>query len=382
MKCANCGAELRVGCVYCSVCGHEAQIVSDYNVLEDDYLKALLEEENKEKKQEKKKQEQPQTKAGTKKKKPAQKQKKKIYWFPIVLAIIVVCVIAALVIVMTIRKQRENSFDYQYSQGILAEKDRDYTKAVTYLRRALELDEGNTDVMMMLAEIYEKMDDDSLEENMLLQILELEPQNETAYKMLISIYDSQKKYTKILELNEKLKDTDLAKLFENYVINPPKFSEQEGTYHEEMTVALTAESGCTIYYSLGEMDPTTNGRVYERPISLKEGETVIRAVAKDDRGFYSEVITAKYKVEFVAPNPPTVSPNSGSYSTPQRITVSIPKDSVVYYTWDGTSPTANSARYEGPLEMPEGNNVLALLAVNSHGLSSRIVKFNYIYLSE
>ncbi len=378
MKCANCGAELKVGCIYCSACGHEAQIVSDYNVLEDDYLKALLEEENEEKKPQKK----PQTGAGSKKKKPAKKQKKKIYWFPIVLAIIVVCVIVALVIVMTIRKQRENSFDYQYSQGILAEKNRDYTKAVTYLRRALELDEGNTDVMMMLAEIYEITDDDSLEENMLLQILKLESQNEAAYEMLIALYDSQKKYTKILELNEKLKDTDLTKLFDNYVITSPEFSEKEGTYHEEMTVALTADSGCTIYYTLGDMDPTANGRVYDGPISLKEGETEIRAVAKDERGFYSEMATAKYKIEFVAPNPPTVSPNSGSYTTPQMITVSIPEDSVVYYTWDGTSPTESSARYEGPLEMPEGNNVLALLAVNSHGLSSRVVKFNYIYLSE
>ncbi len=290
--------------------------------------------------------------------------------------------IVALVIVMTIRKQRENSFDYQYSQGILAEKNRDYTKAVTYLRRALELDEGNTDVMMMLAEIYEITDDDSLEENMLLQILKLESQNEAAYEMLIALYDSQKKYTKILELNEKLKDTDLTKLFDNYVITSPEFSEKEGTYHEEMTVALTADSGCTIYYTLGDMDPTANGRVYDGPISLKEGETEIRAVAKDERGFYSEMATAKYKIEFVAPNPPTVSPNSGSYTTPQMITVSIPEDSVVYYTWDGTSPTESSARYEGPLEMPEGNNVLALLAVNSHGLSSRVVKFNYIYLSE
>lgn len=44
MKCANCGAEIRVGCVYCPVCGKEAQIVSDYNILEDDYLDSLLQE--------------------------------------------------------------------------------------------------------------------------------------------------------------------------------------------------------------------------------------------------------------------------------------------------------------------------------------------------
>ena len=46
MKCANCGAEIKLGCVYCSVCGKEAQIVPDYNV-EEDILKELLEEDDK-----------------------------------------------------------------------------------------------------------------------------------------------------------------------------------------------------------------------------------------------------------------------------------------------------------------------------------------------
>ena len=38
MKCAKWGAELKVGCIYCSVCGQEAQIVPAYNLLEDDLL--------------------------------------------------------------------------------------------------------------------------------------------------------------------------------------------------------------------------------------------------------------------------------------------------------------------------------------------------------
>ena len=46
MKCVKCGAEMKEGCIYCSVCGNEAQIVPDYSVLEDDYLRKLLKEEN------------------------------------------------------------------------------------------------------------------------------------------------------------------------------------------------------------------------------------------------------------------------------------------------------------------------------------------------
>ena len=44
MKCAKCGAEIKEGCIYCSVCGNAVQIVPDYSVLEDDYLRSLLKE--------------------------------------------------------------------------------------------------------------------------------------------------------------------------------------------------------------------------------------------------------------------------------------------------------------------------------------------------
>ena len=68
MKCAKCGAELKKGCLYCSVCGHEAQIVSDYNVLEDDYLRSLLKDGEGEKSAEK----EPEPKK--------QKRRKKSFW--------------------------------------------------------------------------------------------------------------------------------------------------------------------------------------------------------------------------------------------------------------------------------------------------------------
>ena len=46
MKCAKCGAEIRPGCVYCSNCGQEAQIVTEINILEDDLLRSMLDEES------------------------------------------------------------------------------------------------------------------------------------------------------------------------------------------------------------------------------------------------------------------------------------------------------------------------------------------------
>ena len=42
MKCIYCGEEIKEGCIYCSACGKEAQIVPDYNEFEDDYINGLV----------------------------------------------------------------------------------------------------------------------------------------------------------------------------------------------------------------------------------------------------------------------------------------------------------------------------------------------------
>ena len=47
MKCAHCGNEIPPGSVYCKHCGKAAQIVPDYNLLEDDVLPQILEEKEK-----------------------------------------------------------------------------------------------------------------------------------------------------------------------------------------------------------------------------------------------------------------------------------------------------------------------------------------------
>ena len=51
MVCSKCGAELKEGCVYCSQCGQEAQIVSEINILEDDLLREIMDDGEQEKKE-------------------------------------------------------------------------------------------------------------------------------------------------------------------------------------------------------------------------------------------------------------------------------------------------------------------------------------------
>lgn len=393
MKCVNCGAELKVGCIYCSICGHEAQIVPDYNVLEDELLKSYIGEDEK-RGQERKEKNGQQEDTGSRKPptagnkagngaskssngKNSKKKKKGILLAGLILAL---CLIALAVTYSLIKNQRNNSFDYQYEKGMEKAEEKDYTAAIRYLERALVLDEDSTKTMLELAKLYELREDDDSEEANLLQIIELEPKNRAAYQMLIKLYDSQKAYDKIVSLYDAVKDTDLKSLFADYVVLSPEFSEEEGTYADEFELELTAQDGCDIYYSLGDTDPVANGEKYEEPIALEEGDTTINAVAKDARGIYSDVVTATYTIEFQAPSAPSISPGSGSYTQAQPITITVPEGCTAYYTWDGSDPNNESTVYAGPLEMPVGNNILSVLVINGHGLASKIVRYNYIYL--
>ena len=124
MKCANCGAKLKVGSVYCYVCGKEAQIVSDYNLLEDDFLREVLKEKEekaarekaKERvEKEKKEKSNPRPHANPPVKKGNRRVKKRII-FAVVSMILLVVLIAA--IILLVNHGRENSYDYQMEQAV------------------------------------------------------------------------------------------------------------------------------------------------------------------------------------------------------------------------------------------------------------------------
>ena len=137
MKCANCGAEIKLGCVYCSVCGKEAHIVPDYNV-EEDILKELLEEDDKPSKNassngKKKKS----LKNSQKKKKEAeQKKKQKQKRLLITVSVLIAIAIIGVIIVLLVQNSHKKSFDYQYQKGISYTEEKNYTKALTYFEQA------------------------------------------------------------------------------------------------------------------------------------------------------------------------------------------------------------------------------------------------------
>lgn len=386
MKCVKCGAELKEGCIYCSVCGNEAQIVPDYSVLEDDYLRALLKEEEKAETEKHARQNTPKTKKQTPK--PKKKIDSRIPIF-VVCAILAVAIIIGVVIKVTIDHKNANSYEYQVQAAGQEYVDKNYENALHYYKTALALKPSDVPVRLAMADIYTEQTEYDAAKVLLMEVIDLEPKNQAAYEKLIHIYEKEEDYDSIVELASGVEDTDILELFEEYLVAAPIISPVGGEYDEFVNVYLFSAEDYDIYYTLDGNEPTketgihyvTNGSSAKKDILLDEsGKYKVRAVCINEKGIYSEIAETIYDIEIVAPEYATVSPDGGRITSETTVTIEAEDDCTIYYTWDGTDPTEESLKYLEPLEIPTGNNILSVLVVNDKtGLDSGVYRTNFIY---
>lgn len=375
MKCAKCGAEMKEGCIYCSVCGNEAQIVPDYSVLEDDYLRSILREED----------ETPaKKKPDNRKEQPAPPKKKMSNKVPVlvVCGILVVLIAAGIIVKVTIDHRNANSYDYQVEMAKKESVDKNYENALQYYKTALSLKPDDIAVRMAMTDIYMEQKEYDAAMVLLMEIIKLDATNQTAYEYLIQIYEDEENYEQIAELADGITDEKLLALFADYLVEPPVISPVEGKYEDYVDVTIESPEDYEIYYTLDGTEPDEeNGILYDDGIALEEtGTYEISAVCVNDKGIQSEIATAVYEIELLAPEYATVLPDGGRIEDITFVTIEAEEGCSIYYTWDGTDPTEASPRYETPLEIPTGNNVLSVLVVNDKtGLDSGVYRTNFIY---
>lgn len=265
MRCANCGAELKVGCVYCSVCGKEAQIVSDYSLLEEDFLKGLLKEKKQTlqkakqgiaKKNEKQGTPQKAKQVAPRKKNakqpPAGRQKakgkrKKPVWAFVMVGILILLLAG---IVILVHYAQDHSYDYQIKKAEEYQESKDYGKAEQCLKRALELDSTSEDAKMRLAKLYILREQDSSALALLQELAEGTGNRKEAYGLLIQVYARQKEYGILEQMSREAEDEEIQKLLVEYRAEPPVFDPEGGNYEEELSVELFWRGGLRglLYY--------------------------------------------------------------------------------------------------------------------------------------
>jgi CRISPR/Cas system CMR-associated protein Cmr3 (group 5 of RAMP superfamily) len=156
----------------------------------------------------------------------------------------------------------------------------------------------------------------------------------------------------------------------------PAIAPAGGTYTSAQTVTITdATAGATIYYTTNGSAPTTSSTKYTGAITVSSSETV-EAIAVATGYSTSAVATASYTINLTAATP-VFSVAAGTYESVQTVTISsATAGAAIYYTTNGTTPTAASAKYTGAIAV-SSTETLEAIAVLTGDTNSAVATAAY-----
>lgn len=279
----------------------------------------------------------------------------------------------------------QNSYTGVLNRGYRELQSGSYAQAQELFERAVRKDSSRSEAYTGLSQVYMEQDDLTGAEDVFLNALETQPSNAKLYQAVIEFYMDTEQQEKISPLLQDCEDQQVLSAVAEYVSEAPEFSLESGTYSEVQEVSLSSETGGTIYYTTDGTDPSQSSSVYSEPILLEEeGETEIRAMAVNENGIPSVVSSGTYVIEFPIVNAPAVTPATGQYTEPTKITITVPDGYTAYYTMGGSTPTTESDKYTGPIDMPQNTQTIfsAILVNDNNGKATDVTTRNYITRSE
>ena len=152
----------------------------------------------------------------------------------------------------------------------------------------------------------------------------------------------------------------------------PTFTPAGGSYTAAQNVTLSAATGATIYYTTDGTTPTMSSATYNGAITVGDGTTTIEAFAVLSGASPSSIASAQYVIGATAATaPPTFSPGGGMYSAAQNVTLAgSTAQAVIYYTTDGSTPTAGSTVYTTPVKVTTTETLKAIAIAPGSGTST------------
>lgn len=272
----------------------------------------------------------------------------------------------------------ENSYDYQYSKALTAFEEGRFEDALVLADRCLELEPDSIEIRMLKIQIYQEQGLTDKVVDRCIALISMDPENQTAYETLISIYIEREEYLKLSRLLSECTIQAVVEKYGDYRAEPPEFGEEEGTFYNSISLKLLAGGTGNTYYTLDGSEPSKYSNRYTAPIKLISGTYHVSAIYVNNYGISSQVVTKTYRIESGIELTPEISVDSGSYEIPYIIKVTASDEGcVVYYTTDGQDPTMDSNIYSTPFPMPLGHSEFRFLLVDEEGNESDVVKRVY-----
>ncbi len=150
----------------------------------------------------------------------------------------------------------------------------------------------------------------------------------------------------------------------------PVFSVAPGTYAATQTVSISdATAGSSIYFTTNGSTPTASSSLYVGPITVSATET-LQAVAVASNYNNSSVASAAYTIMTPAATP-AFSVIPGTYGSAQTVSISdATAGSSIYFTTNGSTPTASSSLYVGPITVSATETLQAIAVASNYNNSS------------
>ena len=141
----------------------------------------------------------------------------------------------------------------------------------------------------------------------------------------------------------------------------PVFSVKAGTYSSSQTVSITdATAGATIYYTTNGLTPSASSTRYTGAITISATET-LEAIAIASGYSNSAVASAIYTITLPTAATPVFSPVAGTYTSTQSVTISgSTTGATIYYTTNGTTPSASATKYTGAISVSSTETIEAI----------------------
>ena len=135
------------------------------------------------------------------------------------------------------------------------------------------------------------------------------------------------------------------------IVATPIFSIESGAVDSGTSVTITCGTeGAKIYYTTDGTEPAASSTEYTAAISVTAAVT-LKAIAVKDGMNNSAVASASYTIKGTVATP-EFSVDSGAVNSGTSVTISCATEGAkIYYTTDGSEPTASSAEYTAAISV-------------------------------
>src|ERR1700761_6925252 len=175
-----------------------------------------------------------------------------------------------------------------------------------------------------------------------------------------------------------LGEVDVYGLFNDGAIAAtPVISPDGGSFGGTLNVTLSsATASANIYYTLDGTVPTPASALYAGPIAINSDIT-IRAMATGT-GFIQSAVSSASFTDLGQTPAVSFLPGAGTYTTAQMVSLSdTDATAKIYYTTDGSTPTASSSPYTGPIAVSASTTFKAV-AIDPVLQSSNVATAAYV----